>query len=128
MKLTEDPRIADPYARLRVPKYAKTIQICFFAALLALYYAVLIQRHPHSITVTEIFLYIWIAAFAYDEFGEFQDAGVMFYQTDFWSLWDLGIIFTGIAFLIVRKCTCPHLVQYLHSVDVCEAVQDGNNS
>jgi hypothetical protein len=101
--LTSNDRIADPYARLRVPKYAKTIQICFFAALLALYYAVLIQRHPQSITVTEVFLYIWIAAFAYDEFGEFQDAGVMFYQTDFWSLWDLGIIFTGIAFLIVRE-------------------------
>ena len=70
----------------------------------------LIQRHPHSITVTEVFLYIWIAAFAYDEFGEFQDAGAMFYQTDFWSLWDLGIIFSGVAFLIVRKCTrrvCP---------------------
>ncbi|KAF7512205.1 hypothetical protein GJ744_002367 [Endocarpon pusillum] len=95
-------RIADPYARLRVPKYAKAIQICFFAALFALYYAVLIQRHPHGITVTEVFLYIWIAAFAYDEFGEFKDAGVAFYQTDFWSLWDLGIIITGIAFLIFR--------------------------
>jgi hypothetical protein len=101
--LTSNDRIADPYARLRVPKYAKTIQICFFAALLALYYAVLIQRHPESITVTEVFLYIWIAAFAYDEFGEFQDAGVMFYQTDFWSLWDLGIILTGVTFLIVRQ-------------------------
>jgi len=43
-----------------------------------------------------------IAAFAYDEFGEFQDAGVLFYQTDFWSLWDLGIIGTGVAFLIAR--------------------------
>jgi hypothetical protein len=63
-----------------------------------------VQRHPHSITVTEVFLYIWIAAFAYDEFGEFQDAGVAFYQTDFWSLWDLGIIITGVAFLILRKC------------------------
>jgi hypothetical protein len=101
--LTGNDRIADPYARLRVPKYAKAIQICFFSALLALYYAVLIQRHPHGITVTEVFLYIWIAAFAYDEFGEFKDAGVMFYQTDFWSLWDLGIIFTGVAFLILRK-------------------------
>ena len=43
-----------------------------------------------------------IAAFAYDEFGEFQDAGALFYQTDFWSLWDLGIIGTGVAFLIAR--------------------------
>lgn len=101
--LTGNNRIADPYARLRVPKYAKTIQICFFAALLGLYYAVLVQRHPKAITVTELFLYVWIAAFAYDEFGEFQDAGVMFYQTDFWSLWDLGIILTGITFLILRE-------------------------
>jgi hypothetical protein len=104
--LTGYNRTADPYARLRVPKYAKTIQICFFAALLALYYAVLYQRHTRHVTVTEVFLYIWIAAFAYDEFGEFKDAGVMFYQTDFWSLWDLGIILTGVAFLIVRKYTC----------------------
>lgn len=57
--------------------------------------------------MTEVFLYIWIAAFAYDEFGEFKDAGVAFYQTDFWSLWDLGIIITGIAFLIIRKSSTP---------------------
>lgn len=47
-------------------------------------------------------MYFRIAAFAYDEFGEFRDAGALFYQTDFWSLWDLGIIGTGVAFLIAR--------------------------
>lgn len=86
-----------------MPKYAKAIQIGFFAVLLGLYYSVLVQRHPQSITVTEVLLYIWIAAFAYDEFGEFRDAGAMFYQTDFWSLWDLGIIITGLAFLTIRE-------------------------
>jgi hypothetical protein len=80
---------------------------------------VLVQRHPHAITVTEVFLYIWIAAFAYDEFGEFMDAGAMFYQTDFWSLWDLGIIITGVAFLILRKFSS--LASLTITADVCFA-------
>ncbi len=33
---------------------------------------------------------------------EFWDAGIAFYAIDFWSLWDLGIIATGAAFLVVR--------------------------
>lgn len=33
---------------------------------------------------------------------EFWDAGSTFYATDFWSLWDLGIIFVGMAFFIAR--------------------------
>ena len=52
--------------------------------------------------MTEVWLYIWIAAFAYDEYGEFQDAGVKFYKTDFWSMWDMGMILTGVAFFIIR--------------------------
>lgn len=36
------------------------------------------------------------------ELVEFWDAGSTFYATDFWSLWDLGIIFVGIAFFIAR--------------------------
>lgn len=101
--MIDSSRISDPYARLRVPKYAKAVQICFFASLLALYYLVLIRTHTRFDVVSEVLLYIWIAAFAYDEFGEFQDAGAMFYQTDFWSLWDIGIIFTGLAFLLLRQ-------------------------
>ena len=93
-------RIADPYSRLRVPKYQKAFQVGFFASFLALYYAVLVERDPHHITAKEALLYVWIAAFAYDEFGEFTDAGILFYRTDFWSLWDVGIIITGIAFFI----------------------------
>ena len=97
-------RFSDPYARLRVPKYQKTFQAAFFVSFLALYYAVLVERNPRHISITEIFLYIWIGSFAYDEFGEVMDAGIMFYQTDFWSLWDLGIIGIGVAFLIAREC------------------------
>lgn len=107
---THNKRVADPYSRLRVPKYQKAFQVAFFASFLALYYAVLVERNPRSITATEALLYVWIAAFAYDEFGEFQDAGILFYQTDFWSLWDCGIIGTGAAFLVTSTSSCsyPH--------------------
>lgn len=74
------------YCRLRVPKYQKTIESLFFASFLILYYAVLLKRDPRNITITEILLYIWIAAFACDELGEFQDAGTLFYATDFWNM------------------------------------------
>jgi hypothetical protein len=84
-------RLADPFTRLRVPKYQKVFQVLFFLAFLALYYAVLVERNPQHITATELVLYTFIAAFAYDEFGEIQDAGLMFYQTDFWSLWDIAV-------------------------------------
>jgi len=93
-------RVADPFSRLRVPKYQKFFQTAFFISLLTLYYAVLVERNPQHITATESMLYIWIAAFAYDEFGEIQDAGLMFYQTDFWSLWDIGIIGVSAAFVV----------------------------
>ncbi|OCT44821.1 hypothetical protein CLCR_05985 [Cladophialophora carrionii] len=84
-------RVADPFTRLRVPKYQKAFQISFFLAFLVLYYAVLVERNPGHITPTEAVLYVFIAAFAYDEFGEIKDAGIMFYQTDFWSLWDIAV-------------------------------------
>jgi hypothetical protein len=37
--------------------------------------------------------------------GEFLDAGQAFYSTDFWSLWDLGIVAIGLAFFICSKIT-----------------------
>ena len=91
----------------------------FFAIFLALYYAVLLERDPYSITVTEVLLYLWIAAFACDEFGEFQDSGSLFYATDFWNIWDIITITIGFAFFICRKsssasnedrlqCNCAH--------------------
>jgi hypothetical protein len=60
----------------------------------------LVERNPQKITVTEVFLYIWLAAFAYDEFGQLGDAGTLFYAADFWSLWDMSIILVGVAYLI----------------------------
>lgn len=93
---------ADPFSRLRVPKYQKAFQVAFFMAFLILYYAVLVQRNTDSVSVTEVFLYIWIAAFAYDEFSELRDAGFLFYQTDFWSAWDIAIILVGMAFFVIR--------------------------
>ena len=91
---------ADPYCRLRVPKYQKGFEAIFFTLFLVLYYAVLVERNPRKITIVEVLLYIWIAAFAYDEFGEFRDAGTSFYATDFWSLWDIGIIGIGFGYMI----------------------------
>lgn len=91
---------ADPYCRLRVPKYQKSFEALFFALFLGLYYAVLVERNPHKITMVEVLLYVWIAAFTYDEFGEFRDAGVSFYVADFWSLWDIGIIGIGVAYMV----------------------------
>ena len=95
-------RKTDPYARLRVPLYTKVFESLFTASFLVLYYAALFERNEKRITVTEIFLFIWIAAFAYDEFGEFQDTGSLFYTRDFWNYWDVGVLLVGIAFLITR--------------------------
>ncbi|MCJ1474732.1 hypothetical protein MMC13_003392 [Lambiella insularis] len=92
----------DPYTRLRVPKYQKVFEALFFATFLGLYYAVLLERHPERLGMFEVFLYIWIAAFACEEFGEYRDAGSLFYAADFWSLWDLCIILIGVAFLLAR--------------------------
>ena len=75
----------------------------FFAIFLALYYAVLVERNAHKVTIVEVLLYIWIAAFACEEFGEFRDAGTLFYAADFWSLWDIIVIAIGAAFLVASK-------------------------
>lgn len=91
------------YCRLRVPKYQKTFEAVFFAIFLVLYYAVLWERNPGRITFVEVLLYIWILAFACDEFGEIRDAGTLFYSFDFWSLWDIGIIAIGAAYLVASK-------------------------
>ncbi len=67
----------------------------------------------------EILLYIWIAAFAYDEFGEFRDAGTLFYATDFWSLWDIGIVGIGIAFLVASTSVEPTRKPGLKALSDC---------
>jgi hypothetical protein len=78
------PATADPFSRLRVPKYLKSYEVVFFLSFLFLYYAVLVERDPTRFTTLEVFLCIWLAAFAYDEFGEWLDAGSVFYATDVW--------------------------------------------
>ncbi|KAH9827927.1 Ca2+/Mg2+-permeable cation channel [Teratosphaeria destructans] len=92
----------DPFCRLRVPLYLKMFEVLFFAAFLAFYYTVLVQKPVYHMSGAEYMLYVWLAAFAYNELVEFWDAGSTFYAKDFWSIWDLGIIATGVAFFIVR--------------------------
>ncbi|KAJ5611317.1 hypothetical protein N7510_008036 [Penicillium lagena] len=95
-------RTADPYSRLRVPVYRKLFEAAFFITFLFLYYAVLVERKQTGIGIFETLMYIWIVAFAYDELSGIVDAGVLFYQMDFWSLWNLAIIVVGSAFVIAR--------------------------
>jgi hypothetical protein len=113
-------RLSDPFTRLRVPRYIKAFEVAFFATFLVLYYAVLVERNPfvlvlfrlqmpsltvcrYRITPIEVALYVWFAAFAYDELGEFIDAGSIFYAVDIWNGCDLIIILIGAAFLITSK-------------------------
>ncbi|KAK3072848.1 hypothetical protein LTR53_006080 [Teratosphaeriaceae sp. CCFEE 6253] len=95
-------RRSDPFCRLRVPLYSKFFEVIFFAAFLAFYYTALTQKSTHHVSIAETMLYIWLASFAYNEAVEFWDAGSALYAADFWSIWDLGIIATGIAFTICR--------------------------
>lgn len=64
----------DPFTRLRVPLYLKTFEVMFFAAFLAFYYIVLVEKSFHSVTFTEILLYIWLSAFTYN--GRLQERSV----------------------------------------------------
>lgn len=70
---------------------------------LFLYYAVLVERRQEAVGIFEAVMYVWIVAFAYDELSGIIDAGVVFYQMDFWSLWNLSIIGVGIAFVITSE-------------------------
>ncbi|KAL5390601.1 hypothetical protein DPSP01_001676 [Paraphaeosphaeria sporulosa] len=96
-------RRADPFCRLRVPRYLKIYETLYFAMFLILYYIVLTHRSSSHVTSAEALLYVWIAGFAYDEFGEFHDAGqVSFYTAGLWGAWDLSIVLIGIVFCALR--------------------------
>ena len=89
VKATKKPRFynkgkADPFSRLRVPRYIKTFEVAYFFVFLMLFYGVLIERNPYKITFLELLLYVWITAFAYDEVSEYLDAG-LFYAVEFWK-------------------------------------------
>lgn len=83
-------------------------EAAFFVSFLLLYYSVLVERNQTRVGFFEALMDVWIAAFAYDELSGFIDAGVLFYQMDFWSLWNLGIIGVGFAFMIASEL--HHLV------------------
>lgn len=94
---------ADPFSRLRVPRYLKIFETLFFAVFLVLYYAVSVRREKYGVTIPEILLYLWIASFAYDEFADWIDAGqTSFYASDFWWMWDISIVVVGMAFCVLR--------------------------
>ncbi|KAK0666692.1 hypothetical protein QBC41DRAFT_280428 [Cercophora samala] len=97
-----NPNTADPFSRLRVPKYLKSFEVLFFLTFLGLYYGVLVTRDPTRITPLEIFLYIWFAAFALDELSEWIDAGSIFYATDIWNVFDMAMIAIGATFVGLR--------------------------
>lgn len=129
-------RTADPYSRLRVPKYRKAFEAAFFVSFLALYYAVLLEKTTTGIGIFEMLMYLWIAAFAYDEFSGMTDAGVAFYQMDFWKIWNMGIIGTGLAFVITSESFnplsssrfCLASVQCLASAECVPSVPSGGPS
>lgn len=98
-----NPATADPFSRLRVPKYLKCWEILFFVIFLCLYYSVLIVRDESRITGAEVALFIWIAAFFYDELSEWIDAGSVFYTTDIWNLFDMIMILIGFTFAILSE-------------------------
>ncbi|CRK31277.1 hypothetical protein BN1708_018681, partial [Verticillium longisporum] len=93
-------RTADPFSRLRVPRYLKAWEALFFAVFLCLYYGVLVELNTERITPTEATLYVWFAAFCYDELSEWNDAGSIFYAADIWNLFDMIMIGIGVTFAI----------------------------
>ncbi|SPN99870.1 uncharacterized protein DNG_02722 [Cephalotrichum gorgonifer] len=97
-----NPNTFDPFARLRVPKYLKAWEVFFFMVFMALYYTVLIEQNPTTITRAEYVLYVWLAAFLYDELAAWNDAGSVFYTSDVWNVFDMIMITIGIIFAALR--------------------------
>jgi hypothetical protein len=97
-----NPHTADPFARLRVPKYLKIFEAMYFLAFLAIFYLTLLERNPFRIGPAEVLFYLFLAAFAYDELSEWIDAGSLFYVYDFWNVFDLIMICIGFTFVVLR--------------------------
>lgn len=100
-----DPDTADPYSRLRVPKYMKCWEVVFFGIFLCLFYAVLIATHKDRLTGTEFALWFWFAAFVFDELREWGDAGSGIYTADIWNFFDMIVILIGFVFIILSRST-----------------------
>jgi hypothetical protein len=106
---TKSPRYynvhtADPYSRLRVPKYLKVWEVAFFMTFLVLYYSVVVERSFVHIPVVEVIFYIWLASFLWDEISEWMDAGVL-YLNDIFNIFDMLMITIGLVFALLRKST-----------------------
>lgn len=86
-----------------MPKYLKSFEVIFFGTFLCLYYAVLVERNPYQISTIEVMLYIWFAAFFYDELSEWIDAGSIFYATDVWNMFDMVMMIIGLLFGVLSK-------------------------
>ncbi|PHH51304.1 hypothetical protein CFIMG_005173RA [Ceratocystis fimbriata CBS 114723] len=110
-----NPSQNDPFSRLRVPKYAKAWEVFFFLTFLCLYYAVMMERNPTSISGKEALLYVWIASFFYDEISAWIDAGSIFYTSDVWNMFDMVMIFIALVFIAVRS-----LGLYYHDAKIIE--------
>ncbi|KAK9454321.1 hypothetical protein V1511DRAFT_460364 [Dipodascopsis uninucleata] len=93
----------DIYSRLRVPKYRMFFMMLNYVSLLALYYAVLVDRNYNRITFLEVALDIWYAGFVYEEIGQVRESGsIRYYASDYWSFFDMAMIFIFLAFFVTR--------------------------
>ncbi|KAK9481206.1 hypothetical protein V1514DRAFT_2364 [Lipomyces japonicus] len=93
----------DWYSRLRVPKYRMFFMMINYVVLLALYYAVLVERNHARITALEILLDVWYAGFVYEEISQVRESGsIWYYASDYWSMFDLAMIFIFLIFFVIR--------------------------
>lgn len=105
---TKQPRFyqpdrADPYSRLRVPKYMKCWEVVFFGIFLCLYYGVLIKARKDDLTGVEAALWFWFAAFLFDELSEWGDAGSIIYTADIWNFFDMIVLGIGLLFIVMSE-------------------------
>ncbi|OAA57087.1 receptor-activated Ca2+-permeable cation channel [Niveomyces insectorum RCEF 264] len=97
-----NPHTADPFSRLRVPKYVKTFEVLYFLLFLVIFYLTLLTEDPFHVSAAEVVFYIFLAAFAYDELSEWIDAGSLFYVYDLWNVFDLIMMCIGFVFVVSR--------------------------
>ena len=85
-------------SRLRVPRYRQFLSTCSLAVLLVLFVSVLARRST-SLTMLEVFFWLWSAGFTLDEVVGFSEQGFNLYIMSFWNSFDLGI-------LLILACYC----------------------
>lgn len=108
-KLYEYPSY-DMYSRLRVPRYRTFFMMTNYAILLFLFYGLLFRQQQNltgpaskAVSWIEILLHIWFAGFVVDEAMQVREAGsIGHYVMDYWSFFDLAIIFLYLFFFCLR--------------------------